>query len=100
MFPIKSIFEQISAQVFTMKSLSEAKQFTTEFVEGKNINENFPLLANDPYGKSKIEAEKLVSEWCNKQNVICPTNAGPTFKHRILNKCITTSELLDKFKTI
>jgi hypothetical protein len=39
MVPIKSIFEQISAQVFTMKSLTEAKQFTTEFVEGKNINE-------------------------------------------------------------
>jgi nucleoside-diphosphate-sugar epimerase len=38
---------------------------------GKNINEDCPLLANDPYGKSKIEAEKLVSEWCNKQNVIC-----------------------------
>ena len=36
----------------------------------------------------------------NNQNVICPTNAGPTFKHRILNKCITTDELLNNYKTI
>lgn len=39
--------------------------------EGSGILENAPLLANDPYGKSKIEAEYLVSEWCNKHNVIC-----------------------------
>lgn len=39
MIAIKSIFEQISAQVFTMKNLNEAKQFTVEFVENKNINE-------------------------------------------------------------
>ena len=32
----------------------------------------------------------------NTQNVICPTNAGPIFKFRYLNKCITTQELLDK----
>jgi hypothetical protein len=31
----------------------------------------------------------------NKQNVICPTNAGPTFKHRCLNKCITVDEILN-----
>jgi hypothetical protein len=48
------------------------------------------------YSSLSIAAHLLAS---NKQNVICPTNAGPTFKHRILNKCITTSELLDKFKT-
>ena len=36
---IKSIFEQISEQVFKMKNLAEAKQFTTEFVNSKNINE-------------------------------------------------------------
>jgi len=39
MIAIKSIFEQISAQVFTMKNLNEAKQFTIDFVENKNINE-------------------------------------------------------------
>jgi len=30
----------------------------------------------------------------NTQNVICPTNAGPTFKYRILNKCISIDTLL------
>lgn len=39
--------------------------------QGENINENRPLLANDSYGKSKIQAEKLVLEWCQKNNVIC-----------------------------
>jgi nucleoside-diphosphate-sugar epimerase len=40
-------------------------------VEGEDIDETYPLLAEDPYGKSKIEAEKLVNEWCKKHNVIC-----------------------------
>lgn len=39
--------------------------------QGEDINENTPLLANDSYGKSKIQAEKLVLEWCKKNNVIC-----------------------------
>ena len=38
---------------------------------GENVNEDCPLLANDPYGKSKIIAEKIVDEWCNKNDVIC-----------------------------
>jgi nucleoside-diphosphate-sugar epimerase len=37
---------------------------------GSKINENTSLKANDPYGKSKIEAEKAVIEWCNRNNVI------------------------------
>jgi nucleoside-diphosphate-sugar epimerase len=40
-------------------------------IEGENIDESHPLLALDPYGKSKIEAEKLVKEWCKERNVIC-----------------------------
>lgn len=49
---------------------------------GDLINENTPLLASDPYGKSKIAAEKLISEWCLNQNIICtilrlPLIAGP-----------------------
>ena len=39
--------------------------------EGENIDETFPLLAKDAYGKSKIEAEKLVLKWCEKNNIIC-----------------------------
>lgn len=38
---------------------------------GNAINEDCPLLANDAYGLSKIEAEKIVSEWCVKYNVRC-----------------------------
>lgn len=38
---------------------------------GKNINEDFPLLAKDAYGLSKIEAEKNVIEWCASHQVIC-----------------------------
>jgi len=38
---------------------------------GENINEEFPLLAKDVYGLSKIEAEKIVIEWCFKHNVDC-----------------------------
>lgn len=39
--------------------------------EGKNINENHFLNANDAYGQSKIQAEKQVINWCKKNNVIC-----------------------------
>ncbi|WP_409415536.1 NAD-dependent epimerase/dehydratase family protein [Flavobacterium sp. PS2] len=38
---------------------------------GNNINENHPLLAQDSYGLSKIEAEKLIINWCERNNVIC-----------------------------
>ncbi len=49
---------------------------------GKLIMEDSPLLAKDPYGESKIEAEQLVQDWCKKNNVICtilrlPLIAGP-----------------------
>lgn len=38
---------------------------------GNNIDENYPLLAQDPYGLSKIQAEKHILEWCKINNVIC-----------------------------
>ncbi len=38
---------------------------------GENINETTPLLANDPYGNSKIDAENIIIKWCEEQNVIC-----------------------------
>lgn len=37
---------------------------------GLCINEKELLLAKDPYGLSKILAEQLVIDWCNKNNVI------------------------------
>ncbi|MHA8090238.1 NAD-dependent epimerase/dehydratase family protein [Aquirufa antheringensis] len=38
-------------------------------VSGRDISENSPLLAVDPYGRSKILAEELVIKWCQKNNV-------------------------------
>ncbi|HQT58819.1 NAD-dependent epimerase/dehydratase family protein [Daejeonella sp.] len=38
---------------------------------GKNINEDTALLATDPYGLSKIQAEKVIIEWCKENDVIC-----------------------------
>jgi nucleoside-diphosphate-sugar epimerase len=38
---------------------------------GVKINEDSPLLAKDPYGLSKIQAEQLVLDWCKKNNVTC-----------------------------
>jgi len=39
--------------------------------KGNNINEGNPLMAKDPYGLSKIEAEKLILNWCLENKVIC-----------------------------
>ena len=41
--PIKSIFEQIAAKVFLMDNLSHAKEFVTDFVSSKEINEQDKL---------------------------------------------------------
>ncbi len=38
---------------------------------GNNIDEDHPLMATDPYGKSKILAEKLIQDWCAKNKIIC-----------------------------
>lgn len=37
--------------------------------EGHFIDENFPLNAKDDYGLSKIESEKLIINWCKKNDV-------------------------------
>lgn len=39
--------------------------------EGFKIDEETPLLAKDPYGLSKIEAEHLILSWCKRKGVIC-----------------------------
>lgn len=49
---------------------------------GLDIPETAPLAASDPYGRSKIEAEEIVKEWCDKHQVVCailrlPLIAGP-----------------------
>ena len=40
-------------------------------ISGNQIDEEHPLKAEDPYGKSKILAEELVQDWCAKNNIIC-----------------------------
>ncbi len=49
---------------------------------GNLINEESPLIASDPYGQSKIQAEQLVQQWCIDNGVRCtilrlPLIAGP-----------------------
>ena len=39
--------------------------------KGFLVNEDTPLLAKDPYGASKIEAERIITEWCKKNKVVC-----------------------------
>lgn len=36
---------------------------------GVNIAEDHPLNATDPYGRSKVEAEKMLAAWCNQHSV-------------------------------
>lgn len=38
---------------------------------GELIDENQPLLAKDPYGLSKIQSEKLITKWCEENNIVC-----------------------------
>lgn len=38
--------------------------------KGENINEEYPLLATDPYGASKIKAEEVVKKWCKEHNIL------------------------------
>ncbi|MCJ0741491.1 NAD-dependent epimerase/dehydratase family protein [Pedobacter montanisoli] len=65
-----------------LKGLEQAPTLPQSFVfissvaaygleHGTDIDENYPLKANDPYGLSKIQAEQVVEEWCKKHNVIC-----------------------------
>ncbi|TDQ19611.1 nucleoside-diphosphate-sugar epimerase [Algoriphagus boseongensis] len=37
--------------------------------EGEEINEDFPLLGETPYAKSKIEAESLIQKWGEEKKV-------------------------------
>lgn len=64
MIKIKSIFEQIAAQVFTMKDVNTAKTFISEFVNGKDINEiDKKLILNNI--KDIKHISKLQTYICN-----------------------------------
>jgi nucleoside-diphosphate-sugar epimerase len=38
-------------------------------IEGNHINEDFGLNATEPYGKSKIICEDIISKWCKRNNI-------------------------------
>lgn len=58
--------ESIEVKKFIFISSVAVYGLTTGF----NIKEDTPLLAEDPYGKSKITAELLVQDWCQKRNIL------------------------------
>lgn len=40
-------------------------------LSGNCIKEDQPLTAKDAYGSSKIVTEKLIENWCKKNNIVC-----------------------------
>jgi nucleoside-diphosphate-sugar epimerase len=53
--------------------------------EGELINEEHPLQAKDSYGLSKIQAERIIQQWCKENGIICtilrlPLVVGPNPK--------------------
>lgn len=38
---------------------------------GNLISESSPLIATDPYGASKIEAESVILKWCENNDICC-----------------------------
>ena len=65
-----------------LKGLEESQSLPKAFVlissvavygriGGVNIPEESPLIAQDPYGLSKILTEQIVLDWCKLNNVVC-----------------------------
>jgi nucleoside-diphosphate-sugar epimerase len=48
--------------------ISSVSVYGTDY--GEKITEDSPLLANDPYGKSKIKAENIIIEWCSRNDIL------------------------------
>ncbi len=61
---IKSIFEQISEEVFEMKDVNQAKQFITEFVSNKNIKDEDKKVIIDNVNACK-SISRIQSYICN-----------------------------------
>lgn len=57
--------KQIKSIVFISSVAVYGKQ------SGELFSENEPLNATDSYGKSKIEAEQLITDYCKRQNINC-----------------------------
>ena len=64
-----------------MQGLTQSEHLPGQFIyistvavygkeSGADITEDHPLLGQNPYAKSKIDAEKIVQQWCIQHNVI------------------------------
>lgn len=61
---IKSIFEQIAFEVFSIKDVNQAKQFITEFVSNKNIKDEDKKVIIDNVNACK-SISRIQSYICN-----------------------------------
>ena len=68
---VKNLLSAFSTNNLPQKFVLISSVSVYGLIKGESINETTPLLAKDPYGKSKIESEKIVKNWCEKHNVIC-----------------------------
>lgn len=63
---LKALEENIPEQFVFISSVAVYGK-----ANGVNITENEKLNASDPYGLSKIKAEQLILDWCQKNKVVC-----------------------------
>jgi ferredoxin len=61
---IKSIFEQIAFEVFSIRDVNKAKQFITEFVSNKNIKDEDKKVIIDNVNACK-SISRIQSYICN-----------------------------------
>lgn len=80
----KKMFFDVNVQgtINLLSGLQESNSFPKTFVfissvsvygveSGNLINENSFLGGHDPYALSKIQAEKIVQDWCDKNQITC-----------------------------
>ncbi len=72
----------VNGTINLLNSIKESNSFPKSFLfissvsvygldNGINLDETTSLNAKDCYGQSKIQAENLVTKWCNQYNVTC-----------------------------
>jgi nucleoside-diphosphate-sugar epimerase len=65
----KSLLKAIENQTNLKQFVFISSVAVYGLLEGNLIDENSDLLATEPYGISKIAAEKLIIEWCKNKNI-------------------------------
>lgn len=84
--PIKSIFEQISENVFKMTDLNETKRFVKTFVEEKNINPKDKQKILDEVNKAK-SLLRFQTYICN--SLLKYEGMGMNKLNRVKEDCLT-----------